>query len=183
MHIQRKDPVVKRLIRAAFPAYRGRQIQITALDEFQVTNERSGGTWTDVFAVRLEDLAVLALTDFTTTRHQDQMVTEADLPDGVVLVAHHRFCGKDLGIEILVKPSNLAPALDDGAAELSDDERTVLGLHCRYTSAYRRECLDRAGIVGGRAETAYQSLISKGLLTRGRAIKPAGRNAWAKVAG
>lgn len=110
---------------------------------------------------------------------------------GFALVTHSMFCGKDMGLTFYVHPDNAAKLLPAPQAELSEHERIVLNATCSYKASYKgqdRYDMARRAVYGeardgfpSREEwaTAKQSLILKGLLNKGGAITPAGRNARA----
>lgn len=103
------NPLVKRVLAATFPEYRGRKVKARAWLRPQVlSNYWDGGTRSFYKAVRIEDGAIA---DFGTDNPFVRSTHEpVDLPAGVLLVEHVIFCGKDLGIVIWARTD----ALDAG---------------------------------------------------------------------
>lgn len=105
--LSRANPVVKRLLALTFPDYKGRTIKARLwLRAKPLENYWDGGTRSYYEAVRIADGAVSSFgTDSPFLRSSHEPV---DLPDGVILVEHAYFCGKDMGITVWVKSPYLA---------------------------------------------------------------------------
>lgn len=93
------NPLVKRVIAATFPEYRGRKVKAQYWrGPRRLENYWDGGTRSYYVAIRIEDGAVA---DFGTDNPFHQSAHEpVDLPSGVLLIEHVIFCGKDLGLRI-----------------------------------------------------------------------------------
>jgi hypothetical protein len=109
--LSRANPVVKRLIAATFPEYKGRKIKARLWNgPMRLTNYWDGGTRSFYVAVRIEDGAT---SDFGTDNPFLRSAhDEVDLPDGVLLVEHSIFCGHDMGLTVWVKSPAQLPAGD-----------------------------------------------------------------------
>ena len=96
------NPIVKQLIAATFPEYRGRKVAVRYWrGPRQLENYWSGGSRSDW---RLIDpyRGVAATTDdmhnpFTKAAHEAW-----DLPRGMIAVEHDIFCGKDMGLRVYI---------------------------------------------------------------------------------
>lgn len=97
--LSRANPMVKRVLAATFPLYRGRKIKArTWTGPKRLQNYWDGGTRSYYCAVRVEDGAIAGFgTDNPFQRSAHEPV---DLPAGVLLIEHSIFCGKDMGITI-----------------------------------------------------------------------------------
>lgn len=103
--LSRANPLVKRLIAATFPEYRGRKIKARLWrGPMRLENYWDGGTRSYYRAVRVTDGAVADFgTDnpFLASAHEP-----VDLPVGVILVEHTIFCGRDSGLTVWMRPEN-----------------------------------------------------------------------------
>lgn len=178
------DQDVMTIGRKAFPDYAGRKFRVkVATHPIDVRSSWDGGSRTYFRFIKLSDASksfeVPAQSAF------DKPIEGADsveLVPGLACVKHSYFCGKDMGIEILVHPEN-APRLLPEPVALTDDEQTVL----KYTKGFKPcyagrsnnrlyEAQHHTDITEARWEIAKASCIQKGLLNRAGAITNAGRN-------
>lgn len=99
-----------------------------------------------------------------------------ELPEGILLIEHSIFCGKDLGITIYSK-HNLNLLLPPAAkVEMTEDEKIVLELCCgRIPSARRETAACYYGIGYERYEAALAGLKTKGLLNKAGAATAEGK--------
>lgn len=112
--LSRSNAMVKRIIAATFPEYNGRKIKARLWTAPRVLdNYWDGGSRSFYKAIRVEDGA---LADFGTD-NPFHAVTHApvDLPEGVLLVEHVIFCGKDLGLTVWAREAASQPLLSAGA--------------------------------------------------------------------
>ena len=93
------------------------------------------------------------------------------------------FCGQDMGIEILLRPENMAPLLP-APTDLSWQERIVLLATSACKSSYAgikdarfHEASRQVGITRLEWDAALAACQERGLLARNKAITDAGRNA------
>jgi hypothetical protein len=100
--LSRANPLVKRLLAATFPEYKGRKIKArlwTAPKRLE--NYWDGGSRSSYVAVRMNDGAI---SDFGTDNPSLRSAhDEVDLPEGVILVEHSFFCGTDMGITVWMR--------------------------------------------------------------------------------
>lgn len=104
--LSRTNPLVKRLLAATFPTYRGRKIKARLWrGPMRLQNYWDGGTRSYYVAVRINDGAV---SDFGTDNPFMRSAHEpVDLPVGVILVEHTYFCGKDTGLTVWARQESL----------------------------------------------------------------------------
>ena len=95
------------ILRATFPGYRGRKISVVFTEKVRFSNLYwCGGSHADYMALRSDgSVRGLQTDDPWKDKREGSCV---DLPDGVIVVKHEFFCGKDTGITIYAHPS-LAP--------------------------------------------------------------------------
>ena len=118
----------------------------------------------------------------------DRRGYQGELPQGVALVCHSIFCGKDSGLTFYIRPDAAAKLLPENV-ELSEHEKIVLNATRSYKSSYNgmdRYQMAKSYAYGAKREEfpsraqwdeAKQSLISKGMLNKAGAITNKGRNA------
>lgn len=115
--LRRSNPMVKRVLAASFPEWKGRKIKARLWTRpMRLQNYWDGGTRSYYVAIRVSDGAVANFgTDnpFLASAHD-----EVDLPAGTLLVEHTIFCGRDAGITIWARTDALdagvTPALLNG---------------------------------------------------------------------
>jgi len=93
------NPLVKKVIAASFPEYRGRKVKARLWTRpMRLQNYWDGGSRSYYVAIRMADGAVSDFgTDNPFLRESHEPV---DLPEGVLLVEHSYFLGKDSGLTI-----------------------------------------------------------------------------------
>ena len=180
-----RTPEVDRIIKAAFPDYRGRTIRLEATPPGRLDSYWDGGS-RDYFAfVELRTGRTLPVHSNHPAFEPGQPSTLRRLPSGLVLVRRSYFCGKDAGFTIYANPEDLAPALP-APADLTEDERIVLTYTAALKNTYggRRdirftEAQADSGISRDRWTAAQCRLYARRLLTAANAITPEGENALA----
>ena len=190
-HLDPRDPGVQRIVRAAFPSYKGRQVKVTPWtgESFALQgNYWSGGSRNAYVAIDLATLQRLPLPSNDAPGFSAQAEARVDLTKlgpNAAIVEHSVFCGKDMGIEIHTSPTSMAPMLPQ-AVELTADERTVLDYTASLKSSYGgiknfrfHEANRHEGITLEQWNTAKQALIDRKLLNKAGAITRDGRNAIA----
>lgn len=108
------NPEVKRLAKLAFKGYAGRtyRLEVRASAYFDAT--KSGGSWDTIKAVNLATGEVRESSNFGNP-FSGIACGEVVIPDGIAIVSHSYFCGKDTGLCVYVNPSSATPALTDGS--------------------------------------------------------------------
>ena len=108
-----------------------------------------------------------------------------NLVPGLICVKHELFCGKDMGITLMVHPDNAPKLLSEKSEnDLTKNELIVLVFSRSYKNSYGgqtnvrfKEAHRSKGITQEDWESAKRSLISKKLLNRAGALNNDGRNA------
>jgi hypothetical protein len=183
--IHTNDSAVEKIGRAAYPDYKGRKFRVKVVsDPINVKSYWDGGSCSFYRFIKLADAdAVFEVP----AQHPmfDAQIKGADavnLVPGLACVKHSIFCGKDMGLDILIHPEN-APRLLPAKVDLTDDEKIVL----EYTSGYKPCYAGRSNnrlyeahretqITEERWSSAKASLIAKGLLDKRGALTNEGRN-------
>lgn len=174
------DETIKKIVKAAFPDYNGKKFQLSTSVPTRLDSYWDGGSRNYYVFVELATMKSISLPSnhplFEPNNPRDLKI----LPNGIVIVQHTFFCGKDMGITIYANQDQLVPLLPE-AQELSRDEKIVLYFTKSYKSSYAgisnyRFHLAKKYITQENWEIAKQSLISKKLLNKAGAVTPEGRN-------
>lgn len=102
--VSKSHPLVKRVLAATFPEYRGRKVRVVEYDRPRLWtvcwDEGSRDT------VRLIDLTrgVATLRSGAPWTNPEGVLARVDQPEGSLLVVHSISCGRDVGITIVVRP-------------------------------------------------------------------------------
>jgi hypothetical protein len=103
---RRSEPLVKQIITATFPDYKGRKIQVSTDFPRDLISYWSGGS-VKRFVFYQPDAGKIFEVDTLEApwiQHKSgRGFNEDALPESVVLVEHRFFCGHDMGITIYVK--------------------------------------------------------------------------------
>ena len=94
----------------AFPEYRGRKyaVEIESTGTMRLWNAYwSGGTKSDYVAVNLRTGEIDAADAVISNPFAVPHALEITIPEGMVIVEHVRFCGKDCGLRIHCRPDNV----------------------------------------------------------------------------
>jgi hypothetical protein len=106
------DPLVRRIVRATYPDYRGRKIALVSQSyPLNVKSYWEGGSRSYFTFLRLDTFAVASMPAQSGFDTQIQGAESVTLPENVACIEHCYFCGKDLGIRIHVNPVNVAKLL------------------------------------------------------------------------
>lgn len=101
--VRRSDPLVKRVLAASFPAYKGRKISVAPwAGPLHLDLSWSGGTKDDVVLIDVANGRVGRLV--VPSPWAVGAADPVDAPAGSLLVVHSYFCGVDVGITIYVRP-------------------------------------------------------------------------------
>lgn len=192
IHLTHTDPKAEpaiRLMRAAFPGYAGRTFKIrVASGPIDVRSSWEGGSRDYFRFVSLADGRTSA--EMPAQSAFDRPVAGADavtLPDGAGCVQHTIFCGKDLGLTLIIPASNAPALLPPAADDLSDIHAYCLIATASLKNTYGGETEVRYKAVRRLLQCsredwdkAVHELQARKLLNGQRAITPDGRNAVAQ---
>lgn len=98
--------------------YRGRKFSVEVVNEVEVPSDAglwSGGSRELYFWVRLSDgKAIESPMQHSSPWNANRREFVTPLPEGIALVCHTMFCGKDLGLRFYVNPANAGKFLTNG---------------------------------------------------------------------
>jgi hypothetical protein len=101
------DKRVKQIIQDCFPNYRGRKVRLTNHIPTNLNSWWDGGSRTYYAFYQPSSRKVFQVHSnhpfFEANQPRD--LNQESIPDDVLLISHHIFCGKDCGIEIHIKPN------------------------------------------------------------------------------
>ena len=173
-------------ILGAFPEYCGNKFKITATDSVTLCDlNYSGGTRNQYRAV---DIATGKVLDGSAANRPPPWSNtsegqEVKIPEGIAVVEHSMFCGKNHGLTIYARVSSLAPLLT-APKDLPWAELVVLYATRCYKNTYagKSDCqfnkaTHETGIGAFQWANAKVRLIGSKHLTKAGAITNRGRNA------
>lgn len=186
MHITGKEPLVKEIVKVAYPEYKGRKFSLKVSETINIYSQWSGGSKDTFVFVRLIDGAIqgpIPAPSFSPYHDDPRQIIKLDGVLGLICVEHSYFCGKDMGITLHVHPQTLAQdSLTAGGMEpdLSDDEKKCLRATWSCVSSYGgdknyRQSQSRLSLA--RWEAVKSDLIEKGYLNKRGALTIKGKNA------
>ncbi len=182
LHLEKAEGIVADVCRAAFPDYTGRKVKVSYTDSpISITSYWDGGTKSYYAAVRLSDCAVVPVPSNGGLGDRSAYAP-VEIPQGVVIVEHVWFCGKDMGLTVHARAHEM-PILPP-ASDLSDIEAHVLIATASRKSSYAGESDYRASELKRRygygqamVNAAREALRDRKYLNGANAITAAGRNA------
>ncbi len=175
------NDALKTLARTLF-GYLGRTFQVQAHDHpYTLHDLQWGGGTKSTYVVVQGDGAY----DFSTqaARFFPPSI-EVEITPDTLLVEHHIFCGKDMGICLHVHPSRLPKLLPPPPEQgIGRDHLIVLTATAHFKNSYSgqtniryTEAHSLTGITAAEWQIARQECIASGWLLASGAITPAGRN-------
>lgn len=181
--IHTNAPEVQLLGRKAFPSYSGKQFKVTAFTGPMTLDSTWSGGSRDYWAI----VQMNGAKRFQVPENGNPFLNGGKtfkcgrLPNGIALVRHTIFSGKDLGLEIYVNPENLNRLALPQPAEITLGQKIVLAYTRSRKSSYngrnRAEmALDESGFPLDQWEEAKAECIAKGWLNKAGAITNEGRN-------
>lgn len=106
--LSRSDPLVKRLIAASFPNYRGRKIKAVVTDDALALDlSWSGGTVDKVVLLTPNGSGTLVVPSPWARGANDPVA----VPPGAILAVHSYFVGVDAGLTFYFNPAAALPLL------------------------------------------------------------------------
>ena len=186
IHLTYTDPDAQsaiRLMRAAVPGYTGRTFKVRPQESVDVRSYWSGGSKDTFTFVHLASgqlsPQVPAQSAFNRPIAGADCVT---LPEGVGCVEHSIFCGKDMGLTLIIPPGN-APRFLPEPTSATADELVVLEYTGQYKNTYSgrtniraREAIQDGKITQDRWIAAQATLVARKLLNKAVSLTAAGRN-------
>lgn len=171
-------PEIVALALRAFPEYNGKKFHLSVFTPMILASGWEGGSRDTYRFVPLFGSAMMQVPDNGAHPLQNGGETcKLDvLPEGVALVRHCIFCGKDLGLVVYLSEANMTRLLPDKVS-LTEAERCVLTITASFKSFCRDEYRRRMQVPDDVYLAAKSALIQRGLLTKQGAITPDGRNA------
>jgi hypothetical protein len=186
MHVGMGDATIRRIVKAGFPGYKGRTVQVRVTEgPLDLRSYWDGGSRTTFAFVRLDTLKTAQMPPQSAF---DAPIGGADafkLVPGVVVVEHRISCGRDAGICINAHPADANhAALSAPKVDLTRAQRIVLVATRSYKSSYAgrkeyrfHEARQQTRITRAEWDTAKGACIASKLLNKRGAITDAGRNA------
>lgn len=176
---------VENIISACYPEYKGNKVKISTNIPSNLDSYWDGGSRDYFVFYQLS-------TGNTIDVHSNHPFFEAGqprelgkLPQGILLVEHTIFCGKDLGITIYANEVDLTPMLPE-KIDISEDEKVLLsvtkGLKNSYagqTDLRYKSVRSKYGWTKEKWEEVKSSCMQKEYLTKGGGITIKGKNAIA----
>lgn len=100
--------------KVAFPRYTGRKFTVTYTRRTTIYNTNwDGGSKNDYVAISVNTLESKTLVTLAPWQNVVEG-KEIDIPAGMMLVCHSKFCGKDMGLEFFVNPMDAPMILKAG---------------------------------------------------------------------
>jgi len=185
IYISGNEPLVKEIITKSFPNYRGRKISIQTEEVINVRSCWDGGSRDYYHFIQIrEDGELVSLGGVRSMSAFEEpckeQISMLSVPN-LIVVRHSIFCGKDMGIDIIIHPTMMIKGLSPGQGDLdlTDDEKKVLYYTRRYKNTYGgRTDIRRieSGLPVDRWKEAQFNLVNKRLLTKSFALTNNGRN-------
>lgn len=94
----------KKIAMTAFPEYRGRKFTARTQATYTMENYWDGGSRVYVKAVNLATGLVVEAARVSTNPYNKAAHAEFEIPQGVAMIEHSFFCGKDCGLTFIVAP-------------------------------------------------------------------------------
>lgn len=181
--IEKPDETIRTIVNNTFPSYSGRKFKISTEVPSRIDSYWEGGSRTSYVFYELATRKCLDVHTNHPLFERGQPNYLEKLPEGVVLVAHHIFQDKDMGITIYADQQTVTPMLPK-PAEIDQDMETILKYTTKLKNTYAgrkhirfREANRNVGISREDWLEAKERCISKKLLRKNGAITPDGRNA------
>jgi hypothetical protein len=102
------DPAIRKIVKACYPDYKGRKVKVEGKSTYHMSNYWDGGSRSYAIAYHLESGATMEPTQVSTNPMNRTAHASVEIPEGVVIVEHSIFMGKDVGIRIYANPVNVA---------------------------------------------------------------------------
>jgi len=124
IEVSRGSKVIKAIIAACYPDWKGRKVRVSIAAEYQIADYWSEGSRRFVLAYDLGTGAVATATKAAGIPYLAQAHARFAIPQGIALVEHGIFCGKDIGVTIFISAVETSRILTNAEmAQLSAGER------------------------------------------------------------
>lgn len=187
IYVDANHPMVQSIVRAAYPNYTGRKFSFETRETVDVRSNWDGGS-RDYYvllqilpdgSIKTAEIPQMSAFD---RQYQGADDVRTDMVPNLVIVRHSIFCGKDMGITMIVHPTMMNAGLlpMTQSAELSDNEKRVLYYTRTYKSSYagiKNYRQHESGMALEVWEATKAILIEKGLLDKRGALTTEGKNA------
>jgi hypothetical protein len=116
----RHDPIklnkeqARPFLKITFPDYKGKKFMLRKSEKYYMNNYWDGGTRDYVMGIMIQDGIMKSFVPDNSTSNPFKGASHADfeIPLNVIMVEHSIFCGKDVGISLIVHPeSPLVPKM------------------------------------------------------------------------
>lgn len=179
LFVERSDSMVDAICKAV--DYNGRKVKLKVAEKVTLSGTYwSGGSKSTYIALNLATMEVHVAPGMAPPQFggpSDPPVVP--LTDGMAIVEHSVFCGKDMGLTVYINPTNAAPMLPVSVS-LTTEEVKVLSCTRGYKSSYagiKDYRFSQSGLTRQAWDTAKQACQAKGFLDKRGAITTAGKNA------
>lgn len=126
--VSRADKGIKAILIAAHPTWTGRKVHVQPATEYKMANYWDGGSRDYVMAYELATGRVYGPAIHTENPINGAAHATVRIPEGVLIVEHSVFCGKDAGVTIYAHPANMPRLLPTDEAALTDKERAIIAV-------------------------------------------------------
>ena len=99
----------KTIAKKAFPEYRGRKIRVVEAKSYRMADYWDGGSRCYVRAFEIASEKIADPKPATNVPWSGSANATFEIPEGVAIVEHQIFCGKDAGITIYLAPTRSLP--------------------------------------------------------------------------
>jgi hypothetical protein len=177
VYLERSDPTVDRILRAAFPACAAKRVAAHVQESVHFYGTQwDEGCKREYAMVRLDNLLHVDVPVQLFMEHSALHDGTHEIPQGCVVVVHV-YGRNGETFEILAPAATISPMLP-APVVLTEDERTVLIATWSFKASSRFVEAKRAsGITLERYEVAKTALIERRFLDKRGAITASGRNA------
>jgi hypothetical protein len=182
-YISKPDPIIIKIIQKTFPSYKGKKIKLSTDIPTRLDSYWDGGSKDTYVFYELKTSRIIPIASNHPFFEKENPRNLESLPNGILIVCHSIFCGKDMGITIYVNNEDIAPMLPKAQNDIDKDERIVLAFTAALKNSYGGEtnirfkrANEKYGISRLNWIDAQNRLVKKGLLRKNLSITPEGRN-------
>lgn len=151
--VSKSDPAFRRIIVACYPTWKGRKVCVKAATTYRMANYWGGGSRDYAVAYDLKTGDVSAPSVVTTNPMRGQAHAVVEIPEGMLIVEHSIFCGKDAGVTIYVNPANMPRLLPDLHPPLPATDPIDDGVPCLFPP---RGVALQLSLLGGPPTSSYR---------------------------